>query len=104
MKKKDFVLIALVVVILFGLYLKANVLTIHALTGEFYHSAEATDQNGNVDMYYHFEADDGSALWALTERQMGFVPKTNVKYKLTYDDNGSDDTCDYEFVKIKEVK
>ena len=91
-----------------------------SLVGKFYGSHIGTDLDGNKDIYYEFKSNDGSVWWSLTDYQMGFIPKTDVEYILTYDNKGTtkenkpcdcaaeyDCECevyDDEFVSIKEVK
>ena len=73
-----------------------------SLTGKFYGYHKATDINGNTDTYYEFRSNDGSVWWDLTEYQMGFIPKVNAEYTLTYNNNGTTKAnkpcdCDPEF-------
>jgi hypothetical protein len=77
-----------------------------------------TRSNGNK--YYHFKSNDNEVWWSLTENQMGFVPKANTEYTLTYDNMGTTkankpcdcapkfececEVYDDEFISIKEVQ
>lgn len=60
-----------------------------AATGQFYDTFEATDSNGNANTYYQFKSNDNEVWWALTAEELGFVPKANAEYILTYDNNGT---------------
>ena len=72
------------------------------------------DVDGNE--YYHFKSNDDKVWWSLTAREMGFVPKANTEYALTYDNKGTtecdcdpkyDCECavyDDEFISISEVQ
>ena len=60
-----------------------------SVTGEFYDSIVATDQNGNKSTYYHFKSYDDKVWWYITEEQLGFIPKANTEYMLVYDENGT---------------
>ena len=60
-----------------------------SVTGKFYGICVATDTNGNINTYYLFKSNDNSVWWQLTAEEIGFVPKTNEEYTLTYDNNGT---------------
>lgn len=55
------------------------------------------DVDGNI--YYQFKSDDDTVWWALTEQDLGFIPKGNQKYTLVYHNNGTTDCteCPTEF-------
>lgn len=116
--KKKVIIAALAVTALIGItQYKGNETT---TVGKFYGSIEAADIKGNVDTYYHFKANDNAVWWMFTEEELGFVPKGNAEYIVTYDDNGTTETnkpcdcapeleCECEvyddiFIAIKEVK
>ena len=46
-----------------------------------------TDANG--DEYFHFKSNDNAVWWLLTAKEMGFTPKANTEYVLTYDNKGT---------------
>lgn len=60
-----------------------------AVTGQFYDCTVAEDQNGNVNTYYQFKANDDSVWWQLTAQEIGFIPNSSAEYTLTYDNNGT---------------
>lgn len=62
---------------------------IESTTGIFDGSYEATDSNGNVDTYYNFKSNNNTVWWMLTETEIGFTPKANTEYVLTYNNNGT---------------
>ena len=65
--------------------------------GKFYGGYEAADTNGNTDTYYQFKSNDNEVWWALTAKEMGFIPDNNTEYVLIYDNNGTtkvNKTCD----------
>ena len=59
------------------------------VTGKFHGDFEGTDTNGNTDVYYQFKSNDNAVWWALTEKEIGFIPDESTEYVLTYDDNGT---------------
>lgn len=60
-----------------------------SVAGQFYGSTEVTDQNGNEKTLYQFRSHDNEVWWQLTAEEIGFVPKANTEYTLTYDNNGT---------------
>lgn len=64
----------------------ANECTAVGKFGEYF---EATDTNGNTNMYYQFKSNDNETWWLLTEEEIGFVPDEYAEYVLTYDNNGT---------------
>lgn len=86
--------------------------------GKFHYTFEAKDIDGNVDTYYHFKSNDNEVWWMLTETEIGYIPKLNTDYVLTYDNKGTtkenkpcdcDFVCEYEvyddeLISVKEVK
>ena len=55
--------------------------------GEFDGTWSGTDENGQIEEFYQFKADDGQVWWALAEEEIGEEP--SGKYLLVFDDKGT---------------
>lgn len=53
--------------------------------GKFTNSFE--DIDGKI--YYQFKSNDDLVWWALTEKEIGFIPSMEKDYILKYDNNGT---------------
>jgi hypothetical protein len=70
---------------------------VEKVDGEFYGTFEGTDESGYTDTYYQFKSYDNEVWWVLTANEIGCIPKSNTKYMLVYNDNGTtkeDKVCD----------
>lgn len=86
MKKLFTLLISLTIVMALVSCTKANTVSV---SGKFNDTIEATDDNGDTNLYYQFKSNDGKVWWILTEKEMGFVPDEGTEYVLTYNNNGT---------------
>lgn len=86
-----------------GFYKNESEAQIHCSVGKFTTGMEfASDEPNNArEVYYEFEADNGEVSWVLTEEEIGFVPNSNDYYTLWFSDNGTDDLCDDELIRIE---
>ena len=88
--------------------------------GKFHGTIETYNEDESTELYYQFKSNDNSVWWMLTEEEIGFVPKGNAEYVLTYDNKGTTkdnkpcdcepeyececEVYDDEFITIREMK